>query len=48
MVDFGDDGIYVWSITALGIAAPILLGLFAFMRVRFAKKRLERMEETEH
>ena len=47
MPDFADDAIYVWSITVLGIATPLLMGALVWLRVRLAKKRLERLQKDE-
>ena len=47
MPSFGDDGIYVWSITLLGIATPTLLCTYALLRAVWAKRRLKKFEEAD-
>lgn len=36
---------FLWSIIIMGIAVPVLLGLYVTIRTRLAKARLERMRE---
>ena len=47
MPDFGDDAIYVWSITLIGVGlTAIMLGL-SFLRAHLTKARLDRMKKDE-
>jgi len=45
MSDFGDDAIYVWSITIIGLALPAFMAGFSLLRVHLSKARLERMKK---
>ena len=47
MPDFGDDAIYVWSVTLFGLALPILMIVNSVLKVRFSKARLDRMKQEE-
>ena len=47
MPDFADDAIYVWSITIIGLALPVLMMAYSFLRVHGAKARLERLQQDE-
>ena len=47
MPDFGDDAIYVWSITIIGLALPALMVAYSLLRVRLSKARLERLKKEE-
>ncbi|MCR9269221.1 MAG: hypothetical protein NXH72_04455 [Hyphomonadaceae bacterium] len=47
MPDYGDDAIYVWSITVLGIVLPILMIGLSLLRVHLSKARLERLQRDE-
>ncbi|MDJ0921800.1 MAG: hypothetical protein QNI84_11780 [Henriciella sp.] len=47
MPDFADDAIYIWSITVLGLAVPIVMAALTLLRVRLAKQRLERLQKDE-
>lgn len=47
MPDYGDDAIYVWSITVLGLALPALMVLYSFLRAHLSKARLERLQKED-
>ena len=47
MPDFGDDAIYVWSITILGIALPALMVGLSYLRVHMSKARLDRLQQED-
>ena len=47
MPDFADDAIYVWSITIIGLALPVLMVGYSLFRVHFSKARLERLKQDE-
>ncbi len=46
MPDFGDDAIYVWAITILGLATPVLMTGLVLLRIRLAKRRLDRLSAS--
>ena len=45
--EFDKNAAFIWAIIGLGLALPILLALYAAVRERLAKRRLERMRETD-
>lgn len=47
MPDFADDAVYVWSITLIGLALPVLMIGFSLARVHLSKARLERLQQEE-
>ena len=47
MPDFGNDGIYVWSITIIGLALPAFMVVYSWLRVRLSKARLERLRKED-
>ena len=47
MPDFADDGIYVWSITILGIVIPVVMIGYSLLRVHGSKARLDRLQQEE-
>ena len=47
MPDFGDDAIYVWSITLIGLILPILMVGLSLLRVHLSKARLERLKQED-
>ncbi|MEO0607294.1 MAG: hypothetical protein AAFY82_03625 [Pseudomonadota bacterium] len=47
MPDYGDDAIYVWSITILGLALPALMVGYSFLRAHLSKARLERLQKED-
>ena len=47
MPDFGDDAIYVWSITILGIALPALMAGLSLLKVHSSKARLNRLKSED-
>ena len=47
MPDYADDAIYVWSITIIGIALPVLMIGYSLLRVHLSKARLERLQQEE-
>ncbi|MCF6328249.1 MAG: hypothetical protein L3J02_00390 [Henriciella sp.] len=44
--EFDKNAAFLWAITGLGLALPILLAIYAAVRERLAKRRLERMREA--
>lgn len=44
---FEDNAAYIWAIFSIGLAVPVLLGCYAGMKARFAKRRLERLQASE-
>jgi len=46
MPDYGDDAVFVWAITVLGLATPLLMAGFAFLRTHLAKRKLDRLEAS--
>ena len=47
MPDYGDDAIYVWSITILGIALPVLMAGLSLLKVHLSKARLDRLKSED-
>lgn len=47
MPEFDKNAAFIWAIFALGVALPILLALYAAIRARSAKKRLERLQNED-
>ena len=47
MPNYGDDAIYVWSITIIGIVLPVLMIGYSLLRVHLSKARLERLQQEE-
>ena len=44
---FDDNAAFIWSIFVIGLAVPALLGLYAGLKARLAKQRLERLQSSE-
>ncbi|WP_158085685.1 hypothetical protein [Henriciella aquimarina] len=44
---FDDNAAFIWAIFAIGLTVPALLGLYAGLKARFAKRRLERLQASE-
>ncbi len=47
MPDYGDDAIYVWSITILGVALPVLMVGLSLLKVHLSKARLDRLKHED-
>lgn len=47
MPDFGDDAIYVWSITIIGLVMPALMVGYSYLRAHMTKARLDRLQKEE-
>ncbi len=47
MLGFDKNAAYLLTIIGLGLALPLLLTLYAVIKTRMAKKRLERLRETD-
>ena len=45
IVPLDDNAAFLWTIIALGIALPLGLGVYAALRARTARARLERLRE---
>ncbi len=43
--EFDKNAAFIWAIIALGIGLPILLAIYAGLRARLARRRLERLRE---
>lgn len=43
--EFDKNAAYIWVIVALGVLAPMAMAVFASVRLRMAKQRLERLRE---
>ncbi len=41
---FDDNAVFIWAIYLLGMAVPILLGVYAMVKARLARRRLERLQ----
>ena len=44
MPQLDDNAPFIWAIFAIGLVMPALLCLYAGLRARFAKRRLERLK----
>lgn len=47
MPDYGDDAIYVWSITILGVVLPVLMVGLSLLKVHLSKARLDRLKRED-
>lgn len=47
MPEFDKNAGYIWAMVAIGLAVPFLLSLYAAMRVRLSKARLDRLKAQE-
>lgn len=47
MPDFGDDAIYIWSITILGVSVPLIMTGLSLLKVHMSKARLERLKQED-
>ncbi|MEM7327872.1 MAG: hypothetical protein AAF437_03970 [Pseudomonadota bacterium] len=47
MPEFDKNAGYIWAIVIIGVGVPILLSLYAAMRARMARARLERLRAEE-
>ena len=47
MPDFGDDAIYIWSITILGVSIPLIMAGLSLLKVHMSKARLERLKQED-
>lgn len=45
--EFDKNAAYIWTIIALGVALPILLAVYASLRVSAAKRRLQRLQDDD-
>ncbi|WOR15002.1 hypothetical protein RYZ27_14595 [Hyphomonas sp. FCG-A18] len=43
-----DNAAFLWSIISMGVALPIVLGVYVTIRTRLNKARLERMREGDN
>ena len=41
---FEQNAAYIWAIYAIGVVVPVGLTVFALMRARMAKRRLDRLQ----
>lgn len=44
---FEENAAFIWAIFAIGLAVPALLAVYAWLKARFAKRRLERLQAGE-
>ena len=47
MPEFDKNAGYIWAIVTIGVIVPILLSLYATLRARAARARLERLKNQE-
>ncbi|MEO1553448.1 MAG: hypothetical protein AAFR82_05890 [Pseudomonadota bacterium] len=47
MPEFDKNAGYIWAIVIIGVGVPVLLSLYAAMRSRRARARLERLQSQE-
>lgn len=47
MPEFDKNAGYIWTIVVIGVGVPILLSVYAAMRSRLARARLERLRAQE-
>ncbi len=47
MPDYGDTGVYVWSVTIIGLALPALMAGLSLIKVHLSKARLERLKQED-
>lgn len=47
MPEFDKNAAYIWAIFAIGLAVPVALTVYACLRTRTAKRRLERLQASE-
>lgn len=47
MPEFDKNAAFIWAIVALGVALPVLLGVYASVRAGLAKRRLERLQRED-
>jgi len=45
--EFDKNAGYLWTIVAIGVIVPVLLSLYAGLRARAAKARLERLQNQD-
>lgn len=44
---FDDNAAFIWAIFLIGLTVPTLLGVYAGLKARVAKQRLERLQSSE-
>ncbi len=44
MPEFDKNAAYIWVLVGLGLALPLLLAVYTNVRVKLAKRRLERLQ----
>lgn len=47
MPEFDKNAAYIWTIVLIGVIVPALLGVYATIRARQAKARLDRLKAQE-
>jgi hypothetical protein len=47
MPNYGDDAIYVWWITILGLVLPALMVGLSLLKVHASKRRLDRLTQED-
>jgi hypothetical protein len=45
---FESNAAFIWAIVIIGITVPALLGIYAGLKARHAKSRLERLQASEN
>ncbi len=45
--EFDKNAAFIWTIIGLGLALPVFLAVYAAIRERLAKRRLERMRKAD-
>ena len=48
MPEFDKNAEYIWAIVLIGLIVPVLLGIYAAVRARIAKARLERLQSEDN
>ena len=47
MPEFDKNAAYIWALIMLGVGLPIVLAIYASIRERLARRRLERMRSED-
>ncbi len=47
MPEFDKNAAYLWAIIGLGVGIPVLLTLYAWLRAKLTKAKLQRLQKGE-
>lgn len=47
MPEFDKNAAYLWTIIGLGVGIPVLLTLYALLRAKLSKAKLQRLQKGE-